>query len=499
MKERRTPRLNLLNADDCVRIHQATLELMQSPGVRFIGDEVLAVFRQAGFEVTDDGTVRFRPAEVQAALKTVPTSILRQGLAPGFDASIGGGGLVMGAGSVPLHLIAPDTYERRYATLDDMIKFSWLVDGLEHLAIGNSVVLPHDVPSNIMHALWNLNSAVNLSKPSCCWYATDRQMAEDGVTVLRAAAGGAGKLREMKSWAITICPESPLTWGPSLHGLLVMARHHVPIEVLPMPVCGANAPVTVAGSIVQGNVEALSAMVLAQLVSPGCPVIYAPSYAGSMDMKLGAFCFGSPEAALQGAAFAQLGRWYRFPTNVMAGITDSKVPDEQAGYEKMLVLLFPALAGADCITQAAGLLDFALSTNYEQMVIDDEICSQVLHLVAGMAVDDDALSASVIREVGPGGSYVGHEQTLQRFREALWRPRLSDRTTYETWTGQGSRDIVQRARERAAEILAHHRPVGVPQAQAEAAAEVVCEICRREGIETVHVDRVMAAKHKACT
>jgi trimethylamine---corrinoid protein Co-methyltransferase len=400
----------------------------------------------------------------------------------------------MGAGSLPLHIIEPDTYERRSATLDDMIRFSWLVDGLEHIAIGNSVVLPHDVPSSVLHAIWNLNSAVNLSKPSCCWYATSRQMAEDGAAVLCAAAGGADNLRTMKSWAITICPESPLTWGPSLYGLLELARLQVPIEVLPMPVCGGNAPVTVAGSLVQGNVEALSAIVLAQLVSPGCPVIYAPSYAGSMDMKLGAFCFGSPEAALQGAAFAQLGHWYGFPTNVMAGVSDSKVPDEQAGYEKMLVLLLPALAGADCITQAAGLLDFALSTSYEQMVIDDEICSQVLHLVKGMGFDEDALAESVIREVGPGGSYTGHEHTFRFFREALWRPQLSDRQTYEKWSDQGRKDIGLRARAQAQEIIAQHRPVGVPQAQAEAAAEAARAICRREGVESEYVDRIMGAK-----
>ncbi len=494
MTERRMPRLSLLGDADCEWIHEATLDLLRRVGVCFLPEEALSVFRRAGFEVTDGNIVRFQPNDIEAALKTVPRRVMRRGLAPGFDVDIGGGTLALGAGSVALHVIEAPSYQRRPATLDDMVKFTRLVDGLDNMAIGNSVVLPREVPDAVVHVIWNLNAAINTSKPSCCWYATTPQMAEDGLAIMSAAAGGADKLRDMKTWAVTICPEGALTWGPSLYGLLRMAEYEVPIEVLPMPMSGSMCPVTIAGTLVHANVEAVSAIVLSQLVRPGCPIIYAPSYGGSMDMRLAAHCFGTPETAMQGVGFAQLGRWYGFPTNMMAGISESKAPDEQAAYEKMMVLLLPALAGADCITQAGGLLDFALSASYEQMVIDDEICGQVLKLVRGFAFDDEALALKAIEEVGHGGSYLQHEHTLGHFRQELWMPRISDRSTYDQWAEAGSRDIVQKAAERAEDVLAQHRPIGVTGPAADAAEREARRVCEREGVEDESVDRLMASK-----
>jgi len=238
-----------------------------------------------------------------------------------------------------------------------------------------------------------------------------------------------------------------------------------------------------AGTLVHANAEAISAIVLSQLDRPGCPIIYAPSYGGCMDMATGSHCSGTPEAAFQGAAFAQLGRWYGFPTNMMAGISESKLPDAQAGYEKMMVLLLPALAGAHCITQAAGLLDFALSTSYEQMVIDDEICSQVLHLAKGFPIDEEAFALDAIRKVGHGGHYLEHEHTLRHFREALWLPRLADRRQYDQWASDGRKDIAQRAKEKADQILAEHKPVGVSSDRAAEAQKIVSNIFDREGVD----------------
>jgi len=491
LETRRIPRLAVLSDGDCGRIHATTLDLMQRVGVSFLVPEAVDVFRHAGFEILNECTVRFKPAEVEAALMTVPSGFVRKGLTAGFDVSIGGGSLVMGAGSLPLSVIEMPDYRRRRASLDDLARFTRLVDGLSNLVIGNGVVLPHDVPGSVMHAVWNLNAALNTSKPSCCWYATTAQMAQDGIAVMSAAAGGADRLREMKTWAVTICPERTLTWGPSIYGLLGMAGYHVPIEVVSVPMSGSMTPVTMAGTLLQANVEVISAIVLSQLVEPGCPIIYAPSYGGSIDMRTGAHCFGTPETAVQGAAFAQLGRSYGFPTNMMAGISDSKAPDQQAAYEKMMVLLFPALAGADCITQAAGLLDFALSASYEQMVIDDEICSQVLKLAKGFTFDEGTLAAAIIEEVGHGGSFLAHEHTLAHFREELWIPQLSDRRTYDGWDQAERKDINQRARERAEAILAQHRPIGVGGDLAQAAAGVARSICDREGVSPACVDQLM--------
>jgi len=216
-----------------------------------------------------------------------------------------------------------------------------------------------------MHVLWNRNNAVRMTKPACCWYGTIFATAREGLEILQLASGGLQELLESKRWAITVCPDSALQWGKSAIGAMVMAHAEIPIDVLPTPFLGYMYPVTLAGALVQSTVEAMSVVVLSQLIRPGCPVLFAPSYGGIMDMSTGSHSFGAPESALFAAAASQIGRSFGLPTNIMQGTTDSKIPDQQAAVEKILSYLLPTLTGADCITQAGALLDFALSASYE--------------------------------------------------------------------------------------------------------------------------------------
>lgn len=146
-----------------------------------------------------------------------------------------------------------------------------------------------------MGAIRNRNACLNTVKPSCCWYALDKQTALDTINILSAAVGGIEELKKMKTWAVSITFDSALTWGGSIWGLIEMAKVEIPIEVLPMPFCGSIHPVTIAGTLAQVNAEALSAIVLSQIINPGCPIIYAASYGGIMDMATGNHAFGTPE------------------------------------------------------------------------------------------------------------------------------------------------------------------------------------------------------------
>ncbi len=475
--------LKALNEEDLQRIHQSSLRVLKETGIRYVNKEALDIFRKAGLKINDDNTVIFDEDMVQDALSKVPKKIIRKGLAPGYDVILGDGSLSMGGGSLTLYVVHPDTYERRQAVSEDLIRFTRLVDALPNLAIGNGVVKPNDVPDSIMHAVWNYNAVTNTVKPSCCWYAITTQMAQDTIEILSAACGGVEELRKSKTWAITVCPDNSLTWGDSIIGLIEMAKVEVPIEILPMPFCGSMYPVTIAGALVQANAEVLSAVVLAQVVNPGSPVIYAPSYGGIMDMKSGSHSFGAPETALYAASAAQLGKWYGLPTNMMMGTSDSKVPDAQAAYEKMMTVVLPALAGVDCMSLVGGMLDFALSASYEQMVIDNEIAGQVLRLVKGFKVDDESLAVEVIKETGPGGNYLQHEHTLKHFREELWIPELTDRSNRVAWETSGAKDIKERAKEKVEDILSSHKPQGLDGKKAGEVKRVIERICQRERVD----------------
>jgi trimethylamine--corrinoid protein Co-methyltransferase len=202
-----------------------------------------------------------------------------------------------------------------------------------------------------------------------------------------------------------------------------------------------------------------------------------------MDMAVGSHSFGCPESALHSVGYVQLGKYYRVPTDAMMGVTDSKVPDAQATAEKMQAMLLPALAGADCITMAGGLLDFALAASFEQLVIDNEIVGEIQRTLRGFEVNDNTLAVDVIKEVGIGGNYLVTQHTLENFRKEFYFPRLFDRTSWETWERNGAKDLLARATEKASSLLSSYAftPV-LPKARIDRIDAIVKEVCAREGV-----------------
>jgi trimethylamine---corrinoid protein Co-methyltransferase len=477
--------LTLLSDGEVEAITAAVRRVLQAKGLRFVIPEVLSVFRKHGFRVTDEDVVHIAPGELDAALKTAPRSFIRRGADPSRDVAIGGGGTHFALGSLPIWILETGTkMTRRAATYQDFRNFTLLSESLDAYSIGNPVVQPQELPVEVMPVLWNRNNSVRMTKPACCWYATSFPVAEEGREVLRLAAGGKEALASSNRWAITICPDSALQWGKSSIGALVMAEAGVPIDVLPMPFLGSMYPVTIAGALVQSAVETLGIVVLSQLVRPGCPVLYSPSYGGIMDMAAGAHAFGAPESALFASASTRVGKAFGLPVNMMQGTTDSKCPDAQAAWEKTLTYLMCALAGADCVTMAGALLDFALSASYEQLIIDEEIVDSVQRIVRSESIDRETIAEEHIMELPFGGHYLESPHTLAHFRDSLYRPSLADRRPWEQWSREGAQDAAHRASERSQRILHESIPSqGLAPDRQRAVDQFTAEVCRRHGVD----------------
>ena len=472
---------------DLEQIHDVSLEILWDPGVRFTEEAALAVFRDAGLTVSGN-VVRFTRRDVEDAIRKAPSVIVRRGIDPACDVTVGDGNLTFAVGSLPIWVVDPETRSRRDATYRDMRDFVTLSDALDNFAIANAVVQPSEIPVNVMHAVWNQTVTAYTAKPACTWYAADRKTALDNVRLFDAAAGGRKALENCCTWSVTVCPSNALQWGKSVWGILEMAKANIPISLVPTPFQGSMHPVTLAGALAQANAETLAGLVLTQLVRPGCPAIYAPSYGGIMDMSVGTHAFGTPEAALAGAWAARLGKWYKLPVDMMRGMVDAKLPDAQAAYEKMMTLLLPALAGADCISQAGAMLGGGLLASFEQLLIDHEIAGQILHIMKGARVDPEHLALDVIRDVGIAGNYLAHEHTARHFRSEMYFPRLADRRTWDNWTNAGAESIVDRAARRWPDIIAHHPRRGVGENRRREVDAVVKDICERENVEMTWLD-----------
>lgn len=477
--------LKVINDNEIEAICTAARRILVKKGLRFTIPEIRSVFKKHGFHITEGDVVHITSDELDAALKTAPGSFIRRGADPSKDVQIGKGPSKYAIGSVPIWIIEQEPQiRRRPSTYEDFKNFTLLSEALDSYDIGNPVVQPQEIPVEVMHVLWNRNTSVRMTKPSCCWYGTSFESSQEGLEVLRLAAGGIDRLRESKRWAITICPDSALQWGKSAIGALVMAEADVPIDVLPMPFLGSTYPVTIAGALVQATVETMGIVVLSQLVRPGCPVLYAPSYGGIMDMSAGAHSFGAPESALMAAAAVEIGKAFGLPTNMMQGTSDSKLPDQQAAFEKTLTYLLSDLTGADCITMAGALLDFALSASYEQLVIEDEIVRWVRRVSRGFMVDKETLAEEEIMNLPIGGHYLESEHTLRHFKEELTFTQLVDRRTWETWYNDGARDIGKRAQKMVRDIISETGPpLGVSENQKKEIDEFVSEICVKHGVD----------------
>jgi trimethylamine--corrinoid protein Co-methyltransferase len=286
-----------------------------------------------------------------------------------------------------------------------------------------------------------------------------RQVIEMGAMI----AGGLDALQQRPIFsAITSWMVSPLHLDSGVTSILIeWCRHGLPVALSSAPMAGSTAPVTLAGSLVQLNAEQLSGLVLTQLVRPGTPVLagYIP---GVADMRSGGYLGGAVEFGMMQAAAAQLAHFYQVPIYCSGGMSDSKAPDAQAGYEKMATFLLAAMGGANFIHHAIGMVTNMNAVSLEQAVIDDEIVGMAMRVLQGFELTEEALGVAAIERVGPGGHYLMDPHTMQFMRREFFYPPLADRQTRAAWEEGGRLDTRARAAARVTQLLNAHRPPSLP-------------------------------------
>jgi len=256
---------------------------------------------------------------------------------------------------------------------------------------------------------------------------------------------------------------SPLHYSHGqLEAAMVSAELGIPVLVNSSAVSGATAPVTLAGDLVQMNAEMLAALTILQLHRPGAAVVYT-GHPVIMDMRSGISAFGFAEIGLLAAACVELGRFYGLPTASDGVTADSCAPDAMAASEKWASGYLPLMAGAN-INGGAGALASQSTISLEQMVIDDEIYGNMLRHAQGIRVDEETLAGELIQRIGPGGSFLPEEHTLEHYRREVWYSRLGARQSAPSWEAAGSKDVLQRAHELVRRILAAPQPEFLPEA-----------------------------------
>lgn len=455
--ERPKLHLEVLSEDDVRRIHQASLEVIETVGVRFPSDWVLDILEEAGAMVDRESQIVRIPGQVvEEALAKAPPSYVLCAREPALDLPLDGEHSYLSTDGCGVEVIDLETGERRRSTKRDVAESALVADYLPQIAFYWPLVAAQDCPPETrslheLEAAWN-NTTKHI-QTECVITAREAQAA---IEMAAAIVGGHDELRKRPILSIMQCTISPLGQdGGSLEAALVAAQAGLPVGFMTMASCCSTAPATLAGTLVVGNAEVIAALALIELAYPGTPIFYAAAQT-AMDLRTGAYTGGGPEDYLFGAATNQLADFYGIPLSMGTFATGAKEPDWQAALDNALAGLLPVLSGADMLT-GAGLLYGSRILSYEQLLMDCEIYDVIRATVRGIEVSEETLALEVIKSVGVRGNYLTHKHTLKHMKKR-WVPSLVDRRSYSTWEEDGRRGAREWAREKARWILANHHP-----------------------------------------
>jgi trimethylamine--corrinoid protein Co-methyltransferase len=445
----------LLTEQQVERTHSASLEILENVGILVRNEKARNIFQQHGCRVdVKTRIVKIPPLVVEKYRIMLPPTFTFNGCKPEYDRILPQDGPVIVTGSSAPDIIDPVTGHVRRALSGDIARIAQLIQELPAYDVFSISTLADDAPPGQFTLARLYPSLKHCLKPI---RSTTKDM-EDATQVLQllyALAGGAEAFRERPFVTFHYCPVvSPLTMDElSTEAVIFFCKAGLPVYPSIVPNAGLTSPMSMAGTLAQGNAEFLAISILMQMVGEGTPTIYAtlPTVA---DMRTGAYASGGIECGMLHMAFAQMAHFYNVPSGGYIGLSNSKINDAQAGYETGMSTVAGVLAGADLLNMG-GLLDALKVFDFAKAVIDDEIAQMLKRLKRGILFNEEELALQVIAQTGPGGSYMMKSHTAKRMRSEALLPRLADREASEIWEKKGSLDTHSRAMQRVNEILAH--------------------------------------------
>jgi len=446
----------LLTQQQVERTHSASLEILENVGILVRNEKARTIFTQHGCQV-DAGSqvVTFPSAVVEKYRTMLPPTFTFHGRDPSYDRTLPQDGPVIVTGSSAPDIIDPLTGRARRALSSDIAKIAHLIQELPAYDVFSISTLADDAPRGQFTLARLYPSLKHCLKPI---RSTTRDM-DDAAPVMQllyAIAGSEEAYRQRPFVTHHYCPVvSPLTMDQlSTEAVIFFCEKGLPVYPSIVPNAGLTSPMSMAGTLVQGNAEFLAISVLMQMVREGTPTIYAtlPTVA---DMRTGAYASGGIECGMLHMAFAQMAHFYNVPCGGYIGLSNSKLNDAQSGYETAMSTAAGVLAGADMLNMG-GLLDALKVFDFAKAVIDDEIAQMLKRLKRGITFNEDELALQVTAQVKPGGSFMMSPHTARRMKTEALLTRLADRDARETWEKKGSLDTHARAMQRVNEILGHN-------------------------------------------
>ncbi len=460
--------LKVLTESDVEAVHFASLRVLAETGIFLAHPEAREILSAAGASIQKD-KVLLPPALVEEQISKAGTKVSIRGR--------NGSVKILGDQSLHWHNLggARDIYDaatgiRRKAVLKDLQDCTRLLDALEGVTTITPFFTPQDVPGHLMSLAMYRHAIPNTTKPL---QGPGVQTAQEVQFAIQMASV-IGEPSEI--FSLSVSPVSPLGFpNDGAAAIIEIARHGIPFAPLPCPTAGTTAPFSIAGAVTQQNCEVLAAIVLAELVNPGLPIIYCGRLA-MMEPRTGISVWGGVELGLASAATVQVGHRYGLPVNVYGFSTNSHTLDIQNGFERSMNALIPALAGADELS-GIGEMEAGVMGSFAQIVCDNEIAGSVRRVTRGFEVTDESLAVDVISSaMNSSHNFLGQKHTMRFLRAGeVLLTTLAERGTWETWETNNRVGMAERAQLEAERILLNHQVPPISEDQEQYLNEILNE------------------------
>ncbi len=478
MFHNRMPRYEILSQDAMATLDRGWRRLMTEVGVEFPSERALKLFRDAGQKV-EGNVVYLDPEFVLEQVAKAPSEFDLQARNPARSVRIGGDNMVFGT-------TYGNPFVRRLdyrgdGTLADYVNFARLAQSFDVIDSGGGVIVePNDAPLDSRH-LDMMYTLMTETDKFFMGSVITGENARDTIRMSEILFGGREAIEKTPVSLAIISVNSPLRWDDRmLDALFEYCAANQSVTITPFLLMGAMSPVTIPAALTQQIVEALAGVALAQLIRPGCPVVFG-SFLSTIDMKTGSPTLGTPESAVGLLASGQIARHFNLPFRSGGALTSSQLTDGQAGYEGMLTMVNTFLAGVNWVMHSVGWLESGLVTSYEKFVMDVQIQEMLEAMFKPLEIDEDSLAFGAHLEVGHGGHFLGAMHTLENFRTCFYDAFLSSADNFERWKSKGSLDTRHRAALIANEKLEAFEPPPIDAAIKEELGEFVARRRRELG------------------
>jgi len=477
------PKLEILSPDLVNRVLDEAFQLLMEPGIKVQSPEAKELLLAAGAKPDADPLVVHVPESLaRQALESVPHEFFLHNRAGEPVVRYGGDAVHFDPGSSGVHVLDPETLEHRSSYTADLVRVVKVAEMLPQYDAQSTAIVCNEVPKEVGD-LYRLYLVLLYSAKPVVTGAFSTKTTQVMFDMLAIMTGGRQALAEKPLAVFDVCPTPPLIWSNfASQNLMDLARAGVPAEIVSMPLAGAGAPVTLAGSVVQHAAECISGMTIHQLARSGAPIVWGGAPA-IFDMRQGTTPMGAVETAMIDAAYAQVGKSLGFPTHTYLGASDAKIVDAQAGLESGVSAMIGALAGINMIS-GAGMLDFLACISPEKLVVDAEAVSMAKRMLAGIQVQTETLATAFFEGINFKADFLKQKATRQLFAKEQYLPSpVIDRGSIRAWQQGGSLDTFARARVRTEKLLSEYQQPPMPAGQERELRGLVEGLARQAGMD----------------